>query len=257
MKKYISILFVSLLLLTTFLSACTQTTSAPATQTPTQSPKTVATATVKSVTSTPQSTYKSSINSKNLKFDAGVQSFFNGDVDKALVQMEPLLNAAGFAEYSYKKLFLSTGGVLDPTFSWYIVYWLLNSNSYENSAITVKSDGTMVLSPKTMKEVFTTAFCNFNGTLPTIPKDFDGGMMSIDKSGNYVINRANSEEVYFELQDITISKANSATDPTQSATLKLNAVNLDKKVLGTVYIEVCHNDKSYYKYSIQSADKTN
>lgn len=255
MKKYISILFVSLLLLTSFLSACTQTTSAPATQTPTQ--KAVATATVKTNTSTPSSTYKSSINSKNLKFDAGVQGFFDGNVEKALVQMEPLLNAAGFAEYSYKKLFISSGSDLDPTFSWYIVYWLLNSNSYKNSGITVKSDGTMVLSPKTMKEVFSTAFCNFNGTLPTIPKDFDGGIISIDKSGNYIVNRANSEEVYFELQDITISKANSATDPTQSATLKLNAVNLDKKVLGTVYIEVCHNDKSYYKYSIQSADITN
>ncbi len=255
MKKYSTLFLALALVLTTALSACTQTTAAVSTNSPSQLIATTKPS-VNVTSPMPTTSTFSSINSKKIEFDAAINSYFDGDVEAALTKMEPLLTTASFAEYTYKTPFISSGSALDPTFSWYTIFWLLNTDDYKDSAVSRKSDGTFELTPATMKKVFASTFVAFSGTLPQVPSDLTG-IITLDKNGNYLISVANGETITYQLKNITISKANSAADPTQSATLTIDVLDTDNKVLATVYIEVCHNKNSVFRYSIQSAEKAN
>jgi len=57
-----------------------------------------------------------------------------------------------------------------------------------------------------------------------------------------LISIANSKTILYRLEGITLSKANSATDPAQSATLSIDVINIDQKVLMTFEIEIIKND---------------
>lgn len=252
MKKIIAIL-VSMLLLTTILSACSAQTNEKNTPSPTQSEELqTSTSTKNPSTASPR---KSLLDLNDLTFDDATKNYFNGDVAAALTKMEPLLLSAVRAEYSYKKLFISSGDALDSDISWAVVYNLLNSYGYTNSLITTKSDGSLVVQPEGMKEVFITTFANFSGAqgLPKLSKDFSG-MITLDKDGIYNISRSDAPELKFTLKNISLSKANSAVDPTQSATLTIELLDDDK--LFNVDVEIVHDDHSYFDYSIQSIDRS-
>ncbi|GEM_PF-3531716 len=257
MKKYTAICLTLALISSTALSACAQTTASVNTSSPSQLQ---ASQTIKSTNSiaTPLSTTStySSINSKHLKFDAGVKQFFGTDVDSTLSKIEPLLISAGRAEKAYKTQFISYGEPLEPNVAWSIVHTLLNTYEYKNSEVSQKSDGTLVVTAKGMKEIFSTAFIDFSGEIPKIPSDYDD-MITLDKNGNYNISRSDGDELDFQLKNITISKANSATDPTQSATIIMDVLSSEGDKLTTVAVEVRHNINSTFLYSIQSVEIIN
>ena len=195
------------------------------------------------------------VNSQSsIEFTPDIMQYFNEDVDAALATMDPMLKSACIAEVTYLKSFIATDKPFDSDISWMIVYNLYNSYGYNDSGVTQKSDGTLVVTKSSITNTFKNVFVSFSGNIPEVSSDLSG-TITIDSNKNYALQRSDPPEYEFQLKNVTLSYDDSGK--AYSAIIAINLLDIeDKQMLDTVYVEVIKNDSSIYKYSILSTKVT-
>lgn len=67
-------------------------------------------------------------------------------------------------------------------------------------------------------------------------------MITFDKENNsYIIGRSDGEKIEFKVTDIIVSKANSASESTQSATITMDALSIETEKLAAISLEIRTN----------------
>ncbi|MFT3950990.1 MAG: hypothetical protein QM689_03405 [Oscillospiraceae bacterium] len=174
-------------------------------------------------------------------------AFFGKDTKEVLKSLDPLIVSAATAQYQLGYDFYD-GSENADTFAWAVIYSYIDRFSDPIGGAKWNSDQTLTVSGDTMTKYFTTAFSAFEAPVPEISAD---SMISYDSAAKiYTVTYGDSEVVSFELTKISLSKANSAADPTMSATLAIEIQNPDGDAIGTVDVEVVKNEKSVLGFSV-------
>lgn len=187
--------------------------------------------------------------SKDIEIDESINNYFDGDAVKAIQKMEPILmSAARSVRKDMGTVILS--GNDNEEFQWYIVQGLIAA--YGGDA-TNTTENYVIINLDMVAKYFNSSFANFELPVPNLPKDFSTTLDS--ETSDYKVPCLDVPQTYFTVKDITLSKANSATDPTMSATIIVELSDPETEgnpVYGTAEVEVVKNSDSIYGYSIQS-----
>ncbi|MEI6100205.1 MAG: hypothetical protein WCP73_00070 [Eubacteriales bacterium] len=194
---------------------------------------------------------KGSIEIKGVLFDQGATTFFNGDPTETIGKLSPLLISAAQAEFSIKKPLYPNENP-DVSVQWGMVYQYLNSFGGQAANIKKHEDGSLIVSGDEMTKLFQSLFSFFKGTVPAVQTDF--AIAYDQKFNTYTVGRSDFGDILFKVTGFQLSKANSAADPTISATLTVSAYDSDGKSAGNILVEIVPKAGTYYGYSVQSIE---
>ncbi|WP_312653904.1 hypothetical protein [Aminipila sp.] len=191
--------------------------------------------------------------SKDLEIDESINNYFDGDAVKAIKKMEPMLmSAARSARKDMGTVILSGNDNVES--QWYIVQGLIAA--YGGDA-TNTTENYVIMNLDMVAKYFNSCFADFKLPVPDLPQGFSTTFDS--ETSDYKVPCLDVPETYFTVKGITLSKANSSTDPTMSATIAVelsDPATEGNPVYGTAEVEVVKNPDSIYGYSIQSLTYT-
>lgn len=187
--------------------------------------------------------------SKDMKLDGSVNSYFDGNAVKAVKKMEPMLMSA--ARSVTKDMGTVTlSGNENSEFQWYIIQGLIAAYGGDD---TNKTQDNVTMNLDMVAKYFISCFADFKLPVPDLPKDFATTFDS--ETSDYKVPRLDVPLTYFNVKNITLSKAASASDSKISASIVIELSDPEKEgnpVYGTAEVEVVKNPDSIYGYSLQS-----
>nr|WP_315023177.1 hypothetical protein [uncultured Aminipila sp.] len=191
--------------------------------------------------------------SKNIEIDESMNNYFDGDAVKSIRKMEPMImSAARSVRKDMGTVILS--GNDNEEFQWYIIQGLIAA--YGGDA-TNTTENYVIMNLDMVAKYFNSCFADFKLPIPDLPQGFSTTFDS--ETSDYKVPCLDVPQTYFTVKGITLSKANSATDPTMSATIIVelsDPATEGNPVYGTAEVEVVKNLDSIYGYSIQSLTYT-
>ena len=279
MKKYTALLIAAVLLTGLTLSSCAATPKASPSATPSAATTPEASATAPATETTPAASQKpepsaagenspsaapsaspaesgsgtyAQMNVNKISFGGDVDAYFDGykNTDSALDKLQPILFSALFAAFDSEKMFFVDDNPVDAEFEWTTVYHLINDFEFERAGVT-QDAGNITVPADIMAGFFMDEFGV--STIPEIP-DSILGLVTFDKdAGAYTLMSTGIGGLNFILSNIVLSKASSAADPTQSATITFDVQDNDGKTLKTICVELVRAPDSTFKYSVMDA----
>ncbi|MHC1721691.1 MAG: hypothetical protein AB9836_00655 [Aminipila sp.] len=191
--------------------------------------------------------------SKDMEIDESINRYFDGDAVKSIKKMEPLImSAARSVRKDMGTVILS--GNENSEFQWYIIQGLIAAYG----ADTTNTSGNYVtMNLDMVAKYFNSSFADFQLPIPDLPQDFSTTFNS--ETSDYKVPCLDVPQTYFTVKGITLSKANSATNSTMSATIIVDLSDPETEgnpVYGAAEVEVVKNSDSIYGYSLQSLTYT-
>jgi hypothetical protein len=277
MRKFTGILLALILLAALTLTSCADTskatpspstaaaTEAPAPSAPEPSAETTPAPSTEAMPAAPSETPAPSVSAADAGGEAYAQMnvnkiLFGGDVDayfdayentdSALDALQPILFSALFAAFDSDKLFIVDDNPADTEFQWTAVYHLINDFEFERDGVTQEA-GNILVPADIMAAFYMDEF-----GVSAVPEVLDSlaGLVTFDKdTGKYTLMSAGIGGLNFVLSNISLSKASSAADPTQSASIRFDVQDNDGKTMKSIVIEIVHAPDSTFKYSVMAA----